>query len=256
MGGLGVNMLLKGKTAVITGCNRGIGKSILQLFAENGANIWALVRKESAEFTEFMEELTNKYDVKIRPIYVDFADNEEIKLAAKALISSKESIDILVNNAGITYNALFQMSTIDKMQEVFQVNYFAPMVLTQYIVKIMLKNGGGSIVNLSSSAAIDSNPGRGVYGASKAALLCSTKTIAAELGGKGIRANCIAPGITDTDMVSESMSDSVISETISKTMVKRMGKPLDIANTALFLASDLSSYVTGQVIRVDGGLKR
>lgn len=251
-----LTMLLKGKTALITGCNRGIGKAILDVFAENGANIFPLIRSESSEFTQHITELSNKYEINISPIYVDFSNNEQIKSAAKLILSSKQPIDILVNNAGITYNALFQMSTLEKMQEVFQINYFAPMILTQYIVKIMVKNGGGSIINLSSSAAIDSNPGRGVYGASKAAILCSTKTIASELGGKGIRANCIAPGITDTAMVAESMSDAVIAETISKTMLQRIGKPMDIANTALFLASDLSSYVTGQVIRVDGGLRR
>ena len=251
-----LTMLLKGKTAIITGCNRGIGKAILDIFAENGANIFTLIRSESSEFTQHITELSNKYEINITPIYVDFSNNEQIKSAAKLILSSKQPIDILVNNAGITYNALFQMSTLEKMQEVFQINYFAPMILTQYIVKIMVKNGGGSIINLSSSAAIDSNPGRGVYGASKAAILCSTKTMASELGGKGIRANCIAPGITDTAMVAESMSDAVIAETISKTMLQRIGKPMDIANTALFLASDLSSYVTGQVIRVDGGLRR
>ena len=251
-----LTMLLKGKTAIITGCNRGIGKAILDKFAENGANIFTLIRSESSEFTQHITELSNKYEINITPIYVDFSNNEQIKSAAKLILSSKQPIDILVNNAGITYNALFQMSTLEKMQEVFQINYFAPMILTQYIVKNMVKNGGGSIINLSSSAAIDSNPGRGVYGASKAAILCSTKTMASELGGKGIRANCIAPGITDTAMVAESMSDAVIAETISKTMLQRIGKPMDIANTALFLASDLSSYVTGQVIRVDGGLRR
>lgn len=252
----GVNVLLKGKTAVITGCNRGIGKAILETFAENGADIWALVRRENDEFTNLTTSLSKKHEVTITPVYVDFADVEQIKNAAKAIISAKQQVDILVNNAGITYNALFQMTSLEKTHEVFQINYFAPLILTQYIVKIMVKYGGGSIVNLSSSAAIDSNPGRGVYGASKAALLCSTKTIAAELGEKGIRANCIAPGITNTDMVAESMSDAVIAETVSKTMLHRMGKPMDIANTALFLASDLSSYVTGQVIRVDGGLRR
>ncbi len=251
-----LTMLLKGKTAVITGCNRGIGNAILDTFAENGANIWALIRHESPDFNYHIQSLSEKYGVNISPLYVDFADNDQIKGVAKAIISSKQPIDILVNNAGITYNALFQMSSLDKMQEVFQINYFAPMMLTQYMVKIMIKHGGGSIINLSSSAAIDSNPGRGVYGASKAAILCSTKTMAAELGEKGIRANCIAPGITNTAMVAESMSDAVIAETIEKTMLKRMGKPMDIAHTALFLASDLSSYVTGQVIRVDGGLRR
>ncbi len=253
---LGFNMILDGKNAVITGCNRGIGNEILCTFAENGANIWALVRHESSSFTAQIQSLSKDYNVVIKPIYVDFSDNAQIKNAAKIIISSKQPVDVLVNNAGITYNALFQMSSLDKMQEIFQINYFAPMILSQYIVKLMIKHGGGSIINLSSSAAIDSNSGRSVYGASKAAILCSTRTIATELGSKGIRANCIAPGITNTAMVAESMSEEVINDTVAKTMLKRIGKPIDIANTALFLASDLSSYITGQVIRVDGGLRR
>ncbi len=209
-----------------------------------------------SSFTAQIQSLSKDYNVVIKPIYVDFSDNAQIKNAAKIIISSKQPVDVLVNNAGITYNALFQMSSLDKMQEIFQINYFAPMILSQYIVKLMIKHGGGSIINLSSSAAIDSNSGRSVYGASKAAILCSTRTIATELGSKGIRANCIAPGITNTAMVAESMSEEVINDTVAKTMLKRIGKPIDIANTALFLASDLSSYITGQVIRVDGGLRR
>lgn len=256
MGVLGVNMLLSGKTAIITGCNRGIGKAILEKFVENGADVFAVIRKETPEFLSLIDNLEKIYDCNITPIYADFSDMMQLKSAAKQIMSSKKDIDVLVNNAGITYNALYQMSSLDKMEEVFQINYFAPMIFTQYIVRQMVKSGHGSIINLSSSAAIDANPGRGVYGASKAALLCSTRVIAAELGNKGIRANCIAPGITDTNMVSESMSSEIISETVGKTMLKRMGKPMDIANTALFLASDMSSYVTGQVIRVDGGLRR
>ena len=245
--------LLKGKNAIVTGCARGIGSSIVEVLAENGANIWACARKQTPEFENFLESLSSKYDVVIKPIYFDLSDKDQMKIAVKTIMSEKISVDILVNNAGITYNALFQMSTIDKIQEVFDVNFISPFLFTQYIVKLMLKNKSGSIINISSSAALDGNSGRAVYGASKAALLCATKSLAAELGDQGIRANVIAPGITKTDMLS-SMTEEVINETVMNTDMKRHGEPTDIANTVLFLASDLSSYITGQVIRVDGGM--
>lgn len=249
-------MLLKGKTAVITGCNRGIGREILIAFAKNGADIWACVRKPNEEFENLIKDLSEECKVTIKPIYFELTNSEEMKEAIKKIRDDKRPIDILVNNAGITYNALFQMTSMENLKETFNVNYFAPMQFTQYISKLMLRYKKGSIISIASSAALDANPGRSAYAASKAALLCSTRVIAAEFGEMGIRANVIAPGITDTAMVGESMSESVIAETIDKTMLKRMGQPSDIANAALFLASDLSSYITGQVFRIDGGLRR
>ena len=245
--------LLAGKNAIVTGCARGIGHSIVEILAENGANIWACARKQDQEFEDGLLIISSKYNVEIKPIYFDLADKDQMKSAVKTIMSEKKSVDILVNNAGITYNALFQMSTLDKINEVFDVNFISPFLFTQYIVKLMLKNKSGSIINISSSAALDGNSGRAVYGASKAALLCATKSLAAELGDQGIRANIIAPGITKTDMLS-SMTEEVINETVMNTDMKRSGEPNDIANTVLFLASDLSSYITGQVIRVDGGM--
>jgi 3-oxoacyl-[acyl-carrier protein] reductase len=247
-------MLLKDKNAIITGCNRGIGKSILELFAKNGANIWACVRKQNDEFDSFIDNLMNVYGVQITPVYFDLSDYEQIKIGAKTIMSEKKAVDILVNNAGITYNALFQMTTMDKLEEVFKVNYFSQVLFTQYITKLMVRQKSGSIVNISSSAAIDANSGRSAYGASKAAIICTSKAMAAELGDKGIRVNVIAPGITNTDMVGESMSQEVINETVNQTNLKRIGVPNDIAEAVLFLASDLSSYMTGQVLRVDGGM--
>jgi 3-oxoacyl-[acyl-carrier protein] reductase len=245
--------LLIEKNAIITGCARGIGKSIVEIFAQNGANIWACARKKTEEFEQTLQLLSEKYNVEIKPVYFDLTDKDQMKNAVRTIMSDKKDIDILVNNAGITYNALFQMSTIDKINEVFDVNYISPFLFTQYIVKLMLRKKSGSIINIASSAAIDGNPGRSVYGASKAALLCATKSLAAELGDQGIRANVIAPGITKTEMLS-SMTEEVINQTVLNTDMKRPGEPYDIANAVLFLASDLSSYVTGQVIRVDGGM--
>lgn len=246
--------MLKGKNAIITGCARGIGKQILQKFAENGANIWACIRKPDKEFSEYIHQLSEQYKVSITPIYFDLGNTEEIKNAVKEIRQSKQPVDILVNNAGITYNALFQMTSIEKLKELFEINFFSQFIFTQYVVKLMVRQKAGSIVNISSTAAIDANSGRSAYGASKAAVICVTKAMAEELAEYNIRANVIAPGITETEMVSASMTTEVIKETIEQTKLKRIGKPFEIANAALFLASDLSSYVTGQVLRVDGGL--
>jgi len=247
-------MLLAGKNAVITGCARGIGKSTLEVFAKNGANIWACCRNQTDEFERHISQLASDCSVSITPVYFDFTDSEQIKSAVKNIMASKQKVDILVNNAGVTHNSLFQMTTIAKMREIFEINYFAQMLFTQYIVKIMVKNKSGSIVNISSSAAIDGNAGKATYGASKAAIICTTKALAAELAEYNIRANAIAPGITNTDMVGSSMTNEVIQDTLLQVSMKRMGQPTEIANAVLFLASDMSSYVTGQVIRVDGGL--
>jgi 3-oxoacyl-[acyl-carrier protein] reductase len=246
-------MLLKDKNVIITGSAQGIGKVMLETFSANGANVWACARRKTDEFEANAQSLREKYCVEIWPVYFDLQDHEQLKVAAKSITGTKRTIDVLVNNAGVTYNALFLMSAMDKLHEVFDVNFFSPFLFTQYIAKTMMRQKKGSIINISSSAAIDGNAGRSVYGASKAAVICATKAMAAELGEFGVRVNSIAPGITRTTMI-HSMTDKVIQETILQSSMKRMGEPQDIANAAIFLASDMSSYVTGQVLRVDGGM--
>lgn len=249
-------MLLKDKNIVLTGCNRGMGRAMLELFAENGADVWACARARTDEFERFLREIAAKHGVEIRPVYFDLSDNEQIKSAFGTIRSAKIAPDILVNNAGISLNALCAMTTMKNFADVFQVNFFGPMLLTQYVSKLMMKARSGSIVNIASTAGIDPTPGRTAYGASKAALISATQTLAVELGEYGIRANVVAPGITETDMAAETMTEAVVEESIAMTMLKRIGQPVDVARAALFLASDLSSYVTGQVLRVDGGLGR
>lgn len=249
-----VFLMLKGKTAVITGCNRGIGKATMKVFAENGANIWACVRKNGEDFQEYISDLVKKTGVTITPLFFDLADTEQLKAGAKTILAAKQSVDILVNNAGIIYTALFQMTPIDKMKEVFEINFFSQMLFTQNISRIMTRPKNGSIINISSSAAIECNAGRTAYAASKAAIICATKVMAKELAVYNIRVNAIAPGLTETDMMRDSTPEDVLTNTLERTCLKRVGRPEEIANVALFLASDMSSYMTGQVLRVDGGM--
>ena len=246
--------LLQGKSAIITGCNRGIGKAMLEVFAKNGANIWACARKEEAGFADFVATLARQTGVKIMPVYFDLADSEQVKAAVAAIKNSQMPVDILVNNAGIIFTALFQMTPIEKMKEIFETNFFAQMLFSQYISKIMTRQKKGCIINFSSSAGIEGNEGRVAYAASKAAIINVTKVMARELAVNNIRVNAIAPGLTQTEMMASSTPADALVQTLQRICMKRVGQPEEIANAALFLASDLASYVTGQVLRVDGGM--
>lgn len=245
--------ILDGKTVIVTGTARGMGKKMVEVFASNGANIFAHARTETEEHKNFCETTAARENVQIMPIYFDLRDSEAIKAAVKTIRGTKLPIDGLVNNAGITYNVLFQMTDMEELRSQFEVNFFAPFLLTQYVSKLMVRNKKGSIVNISSSAAQDGNSGKSAYGASKAALLTMTLSIAEELGTMGIRANVICPGVTETDMVS-AMPDYISEIQRDAAFLKKLGTTEDIANTAMYLLSDYSSYVTGQVFRVDGGV--
>ena len=192
--------------------------------------------------------------MRVIPYYFDINDNEKIK---ETIISIKKDaangIDGLVNNAGITYNALFQMTDINELRNQFETNFFSTFILTQYVSKLMVRNKKGSIVTVSSSAAIDCNSGKSAYGSSKAAVLCMAKCISQELAESGVRSNVICPGITETEMIS-TMPDYIIDIQKEAQSIKEIAKPIDVANTAMFLLSDLSSYITGQVFKVDGGV--
>lgn len=245
--------LLENKNIIVTGTRRGIGKEIVERLAANGANVWAHVRTETEDFINECVRVSEKYEVKIWPVYFEMTDYDAMKEAVKKIRSYKVSVDGLVNNAGITYNALFQMSDIKAVREQMEVNFFSTYQLTQYIVKLMIREKKGSVVNIASSAGLDGNPGKSAYGASKAAIIAMTKSIASELGKQGVRVNSIAPGITETEMLS-TMPDYIIDDVKKHVDLRRIGKPKDIADAVVFLLSDLSSYITGQVIRVDGGM--
>ena len=247
-------MLLKDKYAVVTGCNRGIGKEIVRVFAENGASIWACTRKDSQNFTKYINNLEQKHSVKIDPVYFDLENEEQIKAGVKTIKQSKQPVNILVNNAGLIFTALFQMTSMEKLKEMFQINYFSQMLLTQYISRIMMRQKSGSIVNISSSAAIEGNEGRTAYASAKAAMIASTKVLSKELAPYNIRVNAVVPGLTQTEMMASSTPEDALQETLNRICMKRVGQPEEIANSVLFLASDLSSYMTSQVLRVDGGM--
>jgi 3-oxoacyl-[acyl-carrier protein] reductase len=247
-------MLLQNKAAIITGCNKGIGKKILENFSENGATIFACVREISDEFKANISEIQCKTNNVIIPVQLDFNNEEQIKKAADEILSVNKSIDVLVNNAGIIHTAIFQMTSSKKLKEIFEINFFAQSKFTQYISKSMIKNKKGNIIYISSTSGIDANEGRSAYSSSKAAVIAESKALSRELGLYNIRVNAIAPGLTDTDMMRNNTSDKIINEVSSSISLKRVAKPEEIANTALFLASDLASYVTGQTIRVDGGM--
>ncbi len=248
-----MNRLLEGKNVVVTGTAKGMGRQMIQTFAENGANVFAHARTETDEHKNLCKELAEKNNVLVMPLYFDLRDADAMKEAIKTIRVTKLPIDGLVNNAGITYNSLFQMTNMEELRNQMEVNFFAPFLFTQYISKLMVRNKKGSIVSISSSAALDGNSGKSAYGASKAALLTMTMCISEELAATGIRANVICPGVTATDMLS-TMPDYIMDIQKEATFLKKVGTPADIANTALYLLSDYSSYITGQVIRVDGGV--
>ncbi len=246
--------MLKGKNAIITGARRGIGHATVEVFAENGANIWACARTPDAEFETALAALSEKHGVWIKPVYFDLADEAALKVAVKGILSEKRPVDILVNNAGvIAESTSFAMTSITKVREIFETNFFAQIALTQYVSRLMTRAGKGSIVNLASVAALDGEPGQLEYIGSKGAIIGATKKLARELGAYGIRVNAVAPGIIDTDMGNEA-EEGLMHRVLDGSVLKRKGTPREIANVIAFLSSDLSSYMTGQTVRVDGGL--
>jgi 3-oxoacyl-[acyl-carrier protein] reductase len=248
-----MNNLLHNKVAIITGANRGIGKSIVETFAENGATIIACVRTLSPDTELWMKSIEERFNVPVTPVLVDLSDDESVKDLVKKIILISKKVDILVNNAGIASGALFQMTTISELRKVFEINFFSQIVISQGISRVMSRNKSGSIINLASTSAFIADPGTLAYGSSKSAFARATKSMATELGPMGIRVNALAPSVTKTDMFDQ-MSADARDSLIESSALKRCAEPQDIANVALFLASDLSLYVTGQVIRVDGGI--
>jgi len=165
--------LLEGKNILITGSNRGIGKATVEFCAKQGANIWAHARSASDDFAQFCQHVAEQHQVTITPLYFDLRDKDQMLVAVKLIKASPFPINGLINNAGITYNAIFQMTNEHNIEQNLQVNFVSHYLMTQYIIKLMSRHGGGSIVSIASTAAIDANPGRSAYGSSKAAFVCA-----------------------------------------------------------------------------------
>lgn len=245
--------LLAGKTLMITGCNRGIGKQAVKLFAENGTNLICCIRKKNAEFEEFLDELSKINGVNIETRYFDMSDEIGIKNALTPLIKGKKKIDILINNAGIAMGAFLQMTSMKQLKEVFQINFFSQVLITQMISKLMIRQNSGCIINMGSIAGLENFAGYTAYGCSKASMMMFSRTIARELAPYNIRVNAIAPGLTDTKMA-KLMDEKAFMEMVGRTDLNRLGKPEEIANLMLFLASEKASFITGQIYRCDGGM--
>ena len=244
--------LLTGKTALVTGAARGIGKAIALKFAQEGANIafTDLVIDENGKATE--AEIAAK-GVKAKGYASNAADFAQTEEVVKAVKEEFGAIDILVNNAGITKDGLMLRMTEQQWDAVIGVNLKSAFNFIHAVIPVMMRQRGGSIINMASVVGVHGNAGQANYAASKAGMIALAKSVAQELGSRGIRANAIAPGFIMTAMT-DALSDEVKAEWAKKIPLRRGGTPEDVANVATFLASDLSSYVTGQVIQVDGGM--
>lgn len=244
--------LLEGKTAVITGGSRGIGKGIAMRFAAEGANIALTNIIDNEEFATTIKEIA-ALGVKARGYVSDASVYTDAENVIEEIVKDFGTVDILVNNAGITRDTLLMRMTEEQWDQVLTVNLKSVFNLTKAAIKPMMKQKSGSIVNMSSVVGISGNAGQANYSASKAGILGFTKSVAKELGSRNVRCNAIAPGFILTEMTSK-LPDDVKSDWISKIPLRRGGLPEDVANAALYLASDLSSYVTGQTINVCGGM--
>ncbi len=246
--------MLKNLTALITGANGGIGKKIIEVFSQNEADIIACIRKDNNEFEKFCRDIESKNKNKIKILAFDFNDDKKLDLNLENISKNFKKIDILVNNAGEVTNELYLMMTEKKLREIYEINFFAQSKIMKQVIKKMLINKSGSIINLATSSVFEANIGKSAYASSKAALISLSEVISREVGRNNVRVNVVSPGLTNTKMLIKSSSEEIVKEKVKEISLKRIADPKEIANVILFLASDLSSYITGQVIKVDGGL--
>ena len=245
-------MLLKGKNAIITGASRGIGKGIATMFAQNGANV-AFTYSSSSDAAKSLEKELKSYGTNIKSYQSNAASFDDSQKLIDNVLEDFGSIDILINNAGITKDNLLMRMQESDFDIVIDVNLKSVFNMTKAVQKTMLKQRKGSIINMSSVVGVKGNAGQSNYAASKAGIIGFSKSIALELGSRNIRCNVVAPGFIETEMTAK-LNEDTVNEWRKGIPLRRGGTPLDIANTCTWLASDLSSYVTGQVINVDGGM--
>ena len=245
-------MLLNKKTVLITGASRGIGSGIARVFAQNGANVAFTYSSSEAPALALQEELS-KLGVTVKAYKSDASNFEACEKLASEVMSDFDSLDALINNAGITKDNLLMRMSEEDFDKVIEVNLKSVFNMTKAFQRVFLKQRNGSIINISSIVGVKGNAGQANYAASKAGMIGFTKSIALELGSRNIRANVIAPGFIETEMT-DKLDEAVVEQWRAGIPLKRGGTPEDVANACLFFASDLSSYITGQVLLVDGGM--
>lgn len=245
--------MLKGKTTLITGASRGIGKGIAEMFAKHGSNIAFTFASSVEKARAFEEELKSKYGVKVIGYQSDAADFNAAQTLADQVVADFGNIDVLINNAGITKDTLLMRMSEEQWDDVINTNLKSTFNLTKACLKTFLKNRAGSIINMSSVIGVTGNAGQANYAASKAGMIGFTKSIAKELGSRNVRCNAIAPGFIETEMTA-GLDENVRKTWVETIPLKRGGSTDDVANVCLFLASDMSAYVTGQTINVCGGM--
>ena len=243
-------MLLRDKICLITGTSRGLGSAVVRRFVEEGAVVYANARTKAC-IDESCKQLSESTGGTVSPVYFDVRDEQAAKACVMDIRRKHGRLDVLVNNAGVMRDALIGMIDTKLMQEIFSVNVFAVMNMLQLAARRMVKQNSGSIINLSSIVGVEGNAGQLVYSASKGAVAALTKTAAKELASHNIRVNAIAPGMIDTDMF-RGIGEDKMRQHLGNIKMGRFGTPDDIANAIVFLASDLSAYITGEILGVDG----
>ena len=245
--------LLENKVCIITGAAQGIGKGIAERFAADGAIVYACDLREGS-MDEWAKACSEQNNTRVIPMYFDVSDAPAVKNALMAIFKEEKHIDALVNNAGVVFNKKIGMIVRQETELMFRINVIAVIELVQLCSRLMARNGGGSIVNIASVTAVLGSPGQSAYSATKGAIMSFTKSAAKELASQGVRVNAVAPGIVKTERFAElyESDGAKIDQRIGRIALGRLGTPEDIANACAFLASDRASYISGQILGVDG----
>jgi 3-oxoacyl-[acyl-carrier protein] reductase len=245
-------MLLEGKKAIVTGGSRGIGQEIVTLFLREGASVYFMDLAESESIGSF-EKLAKERGTSVQFKKTDVSDEEVVNRVVKEILADSDGIDILVNNAGITRDGLVFRMPLENWEMVLKINLTSAFLVSKHIAMAMMKRKSGSIINMASVVGVGGNAGQTNYSASKAGLIGFTKSLAKEVASRGVRVNAVAPGYIDTEMTRK-MGEEAKQVMLGQVPMGRAGTPEEVAKVVLFLASDLSSYVTGRVIQIDGGM--